>query len=204
MQELREAFERMRVDSGLAELEPAVRRKLVRFNENIALGEETDTVIGTFIEELKRYLLDPKWFVLVDDDVASLARGLINEGHLTPPQRAISNASEAALGTGFLGRLPASPLIQWTNFSISVVIFTNLWGATAARSLTSAANSRPNHLTSTSRRRSMLSGVRKWIQPLGRFARLWAIMAWFAKSSEPSATTCPASSTALGSEPVSL
>jgi hypothetical protein len=98
MEEVRTVFEQMRVDSGLAELEPAVKKNLVRFNENIALDHEMDTVIWTFIEELKRYLLDPKWFVLLDSEIASLARALINEGHLKPPQRAISNAGEAALG----------------------------------------------------------------------------------------------------------
>ncbi len=107
MEEMRAMFQQMRVDSGLVELEPAVRKQLVRFNENIALGDEMDTVIGTFIKQLKRYLLDPKWFVLVDEDIASLARALINEGHLKPPQRSISNAGEAALGTGLVSRLPA-------------------------------------------------------------------------------------------------
>ena len=41
--------------------------------------------------------------------MASLARSLIDEGHVRLPERAVSNASEAVLGTGILARLPAFP-----------------------------------------------------------------------------------------------
>jgi hypothetical protein len=109
MAQMRDVAEQLRVESGLAELEPAIRRKLVRFNEALRLTEEPDTVIAAFIQQLKQYLQDPNWFVLLDDSVASLARSMISEGMIKPPQRAISNSGEAALGTGFLARLPAFP-----------------------------------------------------------------------------------------------
>jgi hypothetical protein len=109
MAEMRQVTEQMRVDSGVAELETVLDQKLVRFNENVTLGEDTDAVIGSFIDELKRYLEDPTRFVLLDATIASLARSLINEGHVRLPVRAVSNASEAVLGTGILARLPAFP-----------------------------------------------------------------------------------------------
>jgi hypothetical protein len=106
MEEMRAIAERMRVESGLPELELAVTKKLIRFND-VTLSDDMDAALNAFIEELKRYLLDPKWFVLVDEQVASLARSMIKEGVIKPPERAISNAGEALLGNGFLARLPA-------------------------------------------------------------------------------------------------
>jgi hypothetical protein len=109
MAQMREVAEQLRLESGLAELEPAIRKKLVRFNEALRLTEEPDTIIAAFIQQLKLYLQNPTWFVLLDDSVASLARSMISDGMIKPPQRAISNAGEAALGAGFLARLPAFP-----------------------------------------------------------------------------------------------
>jgi hypothetical protein len=109
MAEIRAYTDRLRVESGVAELEPALRARFVRFNERIRLGEGTDAEIQAFIQQLKRYLQDPNWFVLLDTEIASLARSMINEGLVKPPQRVISNAGEAVLGTGFLARLPAFP-----------------------------------------------------------------------------------------------
>jgi hypothetical protein len=109
MAEIRAYTDRLRVESGVAELEPALEARLVRFNEKIQLGEGTDAEVEAFIQQLKRYLQDPNWFVLLDTEIASLARSMINEGVVKPPQRAISNAGEAVIGTGFLARLPAFP-----------------------------------------------------------------------------------------------
>jgi hypothetical protein len=36
----------MRVESGLAEIEPAFKRQLVRFNDKILISEDTDGVIA--------------------------------------------------------------------------------------------------------------------------------------------------------------
>lgn len=109
MAEMRQITEKMRVESGVAELQIVLDQKLVRFNENVIIGDDTDAVIASFIDELKRYLQDPQKFVLLDAEMASLARSLIDEGHVRLPERAVSNASEAVLGTGILARLPAFP-----------------------------------------------------------------------------------------------
>lgn len=106
---LRQLTEQMRVDSGVAELESVLDQKLVRFNDRVTIGDDFDAVTRAFVDELKRYLQDPTKFVLLDEDIASLARSLIDEGHVRIPARSISNASEAALGTGILARLPAFP-----------------------------------------------------------------------------------------------
>jgi hypothetical protein len=109
MAEIRAYTDRLRVESGVAELEPALKAKFLRFNDRIQLGEGTDAEVQAFIQQLKRYLQDPNWFVLLDSEIASLARSMIKEEVVNPPQRAIGNAGEAVLGTGFLARLPAFP-----------------------------------------------------------------------------------------------
>lgn len=107
MTELRGITDQMRADSGVAELEKALDQKLVRFNENVTIGGDTDAVIQGFMDEIKRYLHDPNKFVLLDATIASLVESMIKEGLIRPPERSFSNASEAVLGTGFLARLPA-------------------------------------------------------------------------------------------------
>ena len=57
--------EKMRDESGVAELQTVLDQKLVRFNENVIIGDDTDAVIASFIDELKRYLQDPQKFVLL-------------------------------------------------------------------------------------------------------------------------------------------
>lgn len=107
MDEMRRIAEQMRIDSGVAELESVLDWRLVRFNDNVTIGEDSDAVIASFVGELKRYLRDPTKFVLLDTTIASLAQSLIDEGHVRLPARALGNAGEAVLGTGFLARLPA-------------------------------------------------------------------------------------------------
>jgi hypothetical protein len=46
MAEMRAVAERMRVESGLVEIEPAFKRRLVRFNDKILISEDTDGVIA--------------------------------------------------------------------------------------------------------------------------------------------------------------
>lgn len=110
MAELREMYEKLRVDSGVAELESVLNTKLVRFNDQVGLGGDLDASIGAFVNQIKRYLRDPSKLVLLDGIAADMARHMIEEGLVRPPKRVISNAEEAALGTGLLERhLPAFP-----------------------------------------------------------------------------------------------
>jgi hypothetical protein len=46
MAQMRAVAERMRVESGLAEIEPAFKRGLVRFNDKNLISEDTDGVIA--------------------------------------------------------------------------------------------------------------------------------------------------------------
>jgi hypothetical protein len=109
MAEMREVYEKLRVDSGVAELEAVLETKLARFNEQVGIGEDLEAVTAAFVNQIKRYLQDPSKLVLLDGIAASMARHMIEEGLVQPPSRVMSNASEAALGTGFLERLPAFP-----------------------------------------------------------------------------------------------
>lgn len=107
MAEMKALTEQMRIDSGVAEIQRALDSKLLKFNDNIDLGGENDSVIQSFMHELKRYLQDPTKFVLLDATVASLAKSMIDEGLVQAPARSLSNATEAVLGAGFIARLPA-------------------------------------------------------------------------------------------------
>jgi hypothetical protein len=109
MAQLRDVYETMRIDSGVAELEAVLDTKLVRFNEQVGIGQDLDAVTGRFVDQIKRYLQDPSKLVLLDGIAASIARHMIEEGLVRPPNRVMSNAGEAALGTGFIARLPAFP-----------------------------------------------------------------------------------------------
>jgi hypothetical protein len=111
MAEMREVYEKLRVDSGVAELEAVLETKLARFNEQVGIGEDLEAVTAAFVNQIKRYLQDPSKLVLLDGIAASMARHMIEEGLVQPPSRVMSNASEAALGTGFLAAscIPASP-----------------------------------------------------------------------------------------------
>jgi hypothetical protein len=109
MAELREVYEKLRIDSGVAELESVLHTKLVRFNEQVGIGQDLDAVTAGFVHQIKRYLQDPSKLVLLDGIAASMARHMIEEGLVRPPNRVMSNAGEAALGTGFIARLPAFP-----------------------------------------------------------------------------------------------
>jgi hypothetical protein len=71
MDEMRDIAEKMRLDSGVAELESALGKGLVRLNEEITIGEDTDALVEAFVAQLKRYLQDPSKFVLLDDTVVS-------------------------------------------------------------------------------------------------------------------------------------
>jgi hypothetical protein len=64
MAEIRAYTDRLRVESCIAELEPALKAKFLRFNDRIQLGEGTDAEVQAFIQQLKRYLQDPNWFVV--------------------------------------------------------------------------------------------------------------------------------------------
>jgi hypothetical protein len=100
----------MRTDSGVAEIDGVLDTRLVTLNEQVGIGEDLDAVVAAFVDQIKRYLQDPSKLVLLDGIAASMARHMIEEGLVRPPNRVISNAGEAALGTGFLERhLPAFP-----------------------------------------------------------------------------------------------
>ena len=111
MGDIQRIGQEMRVESGVAELESALSGTLVRLNENVVVSDDSGQVISSFLSELKRYLRDPNMFVLLDEQMASMTRSLISEGHVRPPERSVSNAAEAILGTGLLSRLPAFPSV---------------------------------------------------------------------------------------------
>lgn len=109
MKDLRTTVEGMRQDSGVAEVDIAVRRGVVRINDRLPLDATSDDQFRALRAEIDRYLRDPQTLVVLDNQMASLTSALINDGLLKPASRAIANAGEAAVGTGLIARLPAFP-----------------------------------------------------------------------------------------------
>jgi len=98
----------MREQAGVAEIDEAVARGLVTFNDKITFAE-TNGVVQGVMREVERYLRDHSKLVLLDNDLADLASAMIKEGRLHPSPRAVANAGEAAVATGLIARLPAFP-----------------------------------------------------------------------------------------------
>lgn len=96
--------DRVAADSGVNDLLPAVRERLIHLNDQIP---STGDVWGAFMAELIRYLQDPNFLVLLDDRLSGIVTRLIASGQVQPSVGDRARASEAVLGTGLIARLPA-------------------------------------------------------------------------------------------------
>jgi hypothetical protein len=97
-------------DSGADELIPAFDAGIVKLSQSgLADDGDPDRMIGRWVELLKDLLQDSKTRLLFDDEVGKLVRSLVNEGHVNPNSLSLKHASEAAVGSGLIARLPAFP-----------------------------------------------------------------------------------------------
>ncbi|MFC7619381.1 hypothetical protein [Microlunatus sp. GCM10028923] len=107
--QIRDRTDQMYTVTGAAELDLAFRTGQLRYNNRVRFDSDFETLMADYEHQVQRYLEDPQTCVLVDDPSASLVRAMIDEGDVKMPPRSVANAGEAALGTGFLSRLPTFP-----------------------------------------------------------------------------------------------
>lgn len=97
-------------ESGWDELELPRHQGILRLNKGlISGGDDIDVTTKSFIDELIRYLNDPRVLLLADSQVNALVEEMAAQGRVNPSQRTVSNASEATIGTGLVARLPTFP-----------------------------------------------------------------------------------------------
>jgi hypothetical protein len=96
--------------AGAPELVEAVESGALTLNWDFMPPEaDTDTQIAQYSEHLKGLLASPNTHLLLDDRMAGIARGLVDEGHVTPPDLTLLRAARSQIGTGLASHLPAFP-----------------------------------------------------------------------------------------------
>ncbi|WP_147284715.1 hypothetical protein [Micrococcus luteus] len=68
---------------------------------------DPEAMFASYLEALRAALVSPTTNLLVDDQVASVARALIESGQVSPNQLAVARASRARSGAGLISHLPA-------------------------------------------------------------------------------------------------
>lgn len=93
--------------SGIAELVPAIQHGLLRLTPVARAGDSTDQMIERYTAKLTGLLRNPRVHLLVDEMMGSIARGLLDEGHVEASAVTLRKAGTAAVGSGLIARLPA-------------------------------------------------------------------------------------------------
>ncbi|MBN1092727.1 hypothetical protein JKP75_09280 [Blastococcus sp. TML/M2B] len=104
----REVADRLLEQSGGSELQPAIRAGVVTVSP-LAINDavQPGAMAANFVALLTELLENRRVRLLFDDSVAKLVRGLVDAGLATPHQMTVKHAGEAAVGSGFVTRLPA-------------------------------------------------------------------------------------------------
>lgn len=103
MPEVHPRSQRIRADTGINELLPAIGAALVSVNKGLP---RTGDVWGAFVAEIVRCLEDPSILALVDTRLSTIVANLIETGRASPSSAATQNATEAVIGAGLISRLP--------------------------------------------------------------------------------------------------
>lgn len=104
--------------AGAPELAEAVESGALTLTwDFMSLDADTDTQIQQYAERLRLLLASPNEHLLLDDRIADIARGMINERQVTPHDLALLRAARSRVGTGLVSKLPAFP-----NASVSSVL----------------------------------------------------------------------------------
>ena len=109
--DLRRTTEAMLEESGALELTPAINAGLVTISPS-GLDEnatDSESTVQGWLALVKSILADPAVRPLFDGLAADVARGLFDEGHVTPTSLTVQHAGEAAVNHGLITRLPAFP-----------------------------------------------------------------------------------------------
>jgi hypothetical protein len=96
--------------AGAPELAEAVQSGALTLSwDFMSLDADTDTQIQQYAERLRLLLASPNEHLLLDQRMADLARGMVNERQVTPHELALLRAARSRVGTGLVSRLPAFP-----------------------------------------------------------------------------------------------
>ncbi|MER6928875.1 hypothetical protein [Kocuria palustris] len=99
-------LESMLEEAGAPELVEALDAGVLRVRTDIGAADP-EAMFASYLEALRAALVSPTTNLLVDDQVASVARALIESGQVSPNQLAVARASRARSGAGLISHLPA-------------------------------------------------------------------------------------------------
>ena len=102
----RAKLESMLEEAGAPELVEALDAGVLRVRTDIGAADP-EAMFASYLEALRAALVSPTTNLLVDDQVASVARALIESGQVSPNQLAVARASRARSGAGLISHLPA-------------------------------------------------------------------------------------------------
>lgn len=94
--------------AGMPELADAIDSGALSLNVDLFDGD-TDGLMDRFIDTLKDQLEEPGVHLLLDDEMAGIARGMIAEGLATPSRTGLGRAVRTHAGTRLISHLPAFP-----------------------------------------------------------------------------------------------
>jgi hypothetical protein len=110
LRETRELVDKTLTETGAGELEPAYRAGILKLSDSgLSDGHRIVDAIPDFLAILVQTLEDPNSHLLFDDRVAFIVRTMVGEKIFEPHPIALSHAGQAALGSGFVARLPTFP-----------------------------------------------------------------------------------------------
>lgn len=108
--ELREVAERMIEDSGAAELIPCIDAGILTLSDaGLNNSSDSDEMVNQWIDIIHKRFRDGKTRLLFDDSTGDLVSSMLREGMIEHNDLGIKHAGEAAVGSGFVARLPAFP-----------------------------------------------------------------------------------------------
>lgn len=94
--------------SGMPELVDAIDSRVLTLDLDDFNGD-TDDYMDRFAERVRRRLETTGVHLLLDEQMAGIARGMIDEGLAVPSQTALSRAVRSHVGTRLISHLPAFP-----------------------------------------------------------------------------------------------
>lgn len=95
-------------EAGAPELVEALESGVLSVRTDIG-ASDPEVMFERYLDALRTALVSPTTNLLVDDEVASVARALIESGQVSPNQLAVARASRARSGAGLISHLPAFP-----------------------------------------------------------------------------------------------
>ena len=95
--------------AGAPELGEAVDSGALTMKWDIEGFDDPDAMVDQYAQQLTRMLASPDTHLLLDESMAGIARGLIDEGHVAPPDLTLLRAARSRVGAGLVSHLPAFP-----------------------------------------------------------------------------------------------